>query len=222
MIDDDERVESENSTDQTNIIYAKKIEEVFNKYANNPNTIITSNDTNDFEKILSNEMNNCTIKDRSEIQEEIHGVHCMAPDETPELLTRSMEQLSIELDNDDHIPQDEKRAYILSRRLQQEHELNTSYVNSIEFRSMYLRSELFDVKKAARRIVESLDFLLEHFGEYALKRKIKLSDFTKKELKIMRKGFIQLMPSRDRGGRRIVFAFPGYTFDSVALATGVS
>jgi hypothetical protein len=219
---DDE--ESNNPFLKSNINYANKIEEVVNKYANNPDTIITSNDTNDFEKILSNEMNNCTIKDRSEIQEEIHGVHCMAPDETPELLTKSLIQLSIELDNDDHIPQDEKRAYILSRRLQQEqeHELNISYVNSIEFRVMYLRSELFDVKKAARRIVESLDFLLEHFGEYALKRKIKLSDFTKKELKIMRKGFIQLMPSRDRGGRRIVFAFPGYTFDSVALATGVS
>jgi hypothetical protein len=220
MIDDDERVESENSTDQTNIIYAKKIEEVFNKYANNPNTIITSNDTNDVEKILANEMNNCTIKDRTEIQEEIHGVHCMAPDETPELLTRSMEQLSIELDNDDHIPQDEKCAYLLSRRLQQEHELNTSYVNSIEFRSMYLRSELFDVKKAARRIVKALDFLLNIFGEYALmERKIKLSDFTKKELNLMRKGAIQLMPSRDRGGRRIIVAFPGYIFDSVVLVS---
>ena len=55
-----------------------------------------------------------------------------------------------------------------------------SNINSDDFRLMYLRSELFDVKKAADRIVKALDFLLEFWGEYALKRKIRLSDFTKK------------------------------------------
>jgi hypothetical protein len=228
--DQDERENNNNHINKTNIILSNKIEEVISKYTNNPNTIITSNDTNDVEKILINEMNNCTIKDRTEIQEELHGVLCLAPDETPELLTRSLNQLSIELDNDDHIPQDEKRAYILSQQLQKEQEQeqeqhsnhqhqdssrqqqqqqqNVLYVNSIEFRLMYLRSGLFDVKKTAKRIVQALDLLLEIYGEYALERKIKLSDFTKNELKIMKKGYIQLLPSRDRGGRRIIVVFP--------------
>jgi hypothetical protein len=221
--EDEEEEETDNSFHKINTVYANKIEEVASKYTNNPNTIITSNDTIDVEKILANEFSNCAIKDRTEIQEEIHGVHCMAPDETPELLTRRLKQLSIELDNDDHIPVDKKQAYILSRQLQQEHEHNKMpYVNCIEFRLMYLRCEFFDVKKTAKRLVQALDFLLENFGSYALERKIKLSDFTKEELNGMRKGFIQLLPSRDRGGRRITVVFPGNNYDSAALRTQVS
>jgi hypothetical protein len=132
-----------------------------------------------------------------------------------------LEQLSIELDNDDHIPQYEKRGYILSQQRQKEQEQeqhsnhhqqqqqqNVFYVNSIEFRLMHLRCELFDVKRAARRMVQGIDALLRSCGEYALERKIKLSDFTKNELNTMKKGFIQLLPSRDRGGRRIIVVFP--------------
>jgi hypothetical protein len=82
------------------------------------------------------------------------------------------------------------------------------YVNTNEFRLMYLRCDFFNVQKAALRIVQALDFLLENYGEYALKRKIQLSDFTSdQELAVLKKGMIQLLPSRDRGGRRIILSF---------------
>ena len=224
--DENDIDETEDSFHRINTMYVNKIEKVASKYMNNPNTIITSNDTNDVEKILANEFSNCTIKDRTEIQEEIHGVHCMAPDETPELLTESLKQLSMELDNDDRIPVFEKHAYILSRQLEQEHgkqkQYTCCYVNSNEFHLMYLRCELFDVRKAAKRLVQALDFLLEYFGQYALERKIKLSDFTKKELNRMKKGYMQLLPCRDRGGRRISITFPGNNHDIAALDTQVS
>jgi hypothetical protein len=111
----------------------------------------------------------------------------------------------------------------LSQRLQNEHQQQQDilYVNSNEFRPMYLRSELFDVKKTAERIVQSLDFLLEIYGEYALKRKIKLSDFSKEELDIMRKGYIQLLPSLDRGGRRSIVLFLA-EFSNATFQTEVS
>jgi hypothetical protein len=180
------------------VLLANNIEERYRKRAGPVDLINFSYD--DVDKILVNEMNNCSINDRTAIQEEIHCVFCLALDETPLLLKRSLKQLSIELDNDDHIPVHEKHAYILSQRLQkeqQEQQQQLLYVNSIEFRLMYLRCQLFDVKKAAKSIVQALDWLLKHFGEYALERKIKLSDFTKTELSIMRKGFIQLLQSRE-------------------------
>ena len=46
---------------------------------------------------------------------------------------------------------------------------------------MYSRCELLDVKMASKRLVQVLDFLLEIYGQYALERKIELSDFTKEK-----------------------------------------
>ena len=208
--------------DQTNIMLANKIEEVASNYLNNPDAFLITGSSNrnahdDGNKILVNEFNKLNISTRTDIQEEVHGVHCMAPKETPELVADCLKQLDLELQNDDCIHPCEKQAYTLSLKIQlqaqqqqrccqqdqqqqqdnnneqkhQEDQLNHDqsksnnnkfccYVNSDEFRLMYLRSVLFDVKKAANQIVKAMDFLFESFGEYALKRKLRLSDFTKK------------------------------------------
>ena len=148
--------------------------------------------------LLSNEMLQLSMKDRNDIQEEIHGVHCLAPEETPELLQESLQQLAITLDSDVIIPINEKGAYLQSQKLPK------TYVNGDDFRLRFLRCELFDVTKAARRIAKFLDFLLELFGDFALQRAIRLSDFDKEELRFIRMGYYQFMPFRDRSGRRIV------------------
>jgi len=212
-------------TDQTNFILSSKIEAVASEYLEKPSNVTTARSSdNDVDKILADEFNNLNIKKRNDVQEEIHGVYCMAPEETPELLAESLSQLDIELD---HIPQSQKYAYTRSLQLQSQQQNQQQdpsqskqliyYVNSNEFRLMYLRSELFDARKAAYRIVKALDFLLELFGEIAFKRKIRLSDFTKKELKIMKRGYIQLLPSRDRGGRRIIVVITSWSADEFDL-----
>ena len=48
-----------------------------------------------------------------------------------------------------------------------------------DFRLRFLRSELFDAAKAAKKIVGFLDLLLEYYGEFALRRPIRLSDLGK-------------------------------------------
>ena len=50
--------------------------------------------------------------DRTKIQEEIHGVGCLAPEETPEYLKMSLQELQLEIDNT--ISPDKKLAYLLS------------------------------------------------------------------------------------------------------------
>jgi hypothetical protein len=47
---------------------------------------------------------------------------------------------------------------------------------------MCSRCELPDVKTASKRLVQVFDFLLEIYGQYALERKIKLSDFTEENI----------------------------------------
>ena len=150
--------------------------------------------------LLSKEILQLSIKDRNYIQEEIHGVHCLAPEETPELLQQSLQQLAITLDVS--IPINEKGAYLQSQKLPK------TYVNGDDFRLRFLRLELFDVIKAAQRIVRFLDLLLDLFGDFALKRAIRLRDFDSEELRCIRMGCLQFMPFRDRSGRRIFAAFP--------------
>ena len=82
-----------------------------------------------------------------------------------------------------------------------------SYAISREFRIKFLRAELFDVKKAAARYLVCIDFLVDYFGVVALQRPLYLKDLDKDEQKLLREGRCQLMPSRDRFGRRIIVFF---------------
>ena len=82
---------------------------------------------------------------------------------------------------------------------------------------MLFRSELFDIKKAAVRLIKYLDLMVEMYGDWALQRKVRLADFTKSELQILKAGYYQMLPFRDRSGRRImcIVGNLGSEFDAV-------
>lgn len=153
--------------------------------------------------LLSKELLQLSVEDRNDLQEEIHGVRCLAPEETPRFLEDSLRKLAIEID--DVIPGPQKRAYLQS----QDRPASAAFINDRDFRLRFLRCELFDYRKAAIRMVRVCDCLLKLFGRYALERHILLSDFTNEELKVIRKGRVQVLPFRDRSGRRIVILIPG-------------
>ena len=178
-------------------------------------------DPSAFDNLLAEEMNNLSFRDRNDLQEEIHGVRCLAIEETPELVKKALSQLAYEIDK--RTPDSQKTAYLISQQqtkeipeqqriLQELHALEPlpqhTYVNDDEFRLRFLRCELFDIKKSAARMLCFLDLVLELFGEYALRRPIRLSDFSKEEMQQWRKGRYQLMPNRDRSGRRCSVLFP--------------
>jgi len=148
--------------------------------------------------LLTKELLQLSLNDRSDIQEEIHGVKCLALEETPELLETSLLELAIALENDDIIPPHKKEAYRKSQHL------SKTYVNDDGFRLRFLRFTHFDVKWASEKMVKFLDIILKLFGEFALERAVRLSDFDSRELKYLREGECQFLPFRDRIGRRIL------------------
>ena len=148
--------------------------------------------------LLSKELLQLSLKDRNAIQEEIHGVNCLAPEETPELVKRSMVELKVALESDGTIATHKKHAYQKSQLYAK------TYVNDDSFRLRFLRFTLFDAKKAAEKIVEFLNVALELFGEFALEREVRLSDFDGRDIKYLREGEFQFLPFRDRSGRRIL------------------
>jgi hypothetical protein len=131
-------------------------------------------------------------------------VKCLAIDETPVFIDISLHELQIEID--DNISGIGKNAYLLSQLTVN----GRSFINSKEFRLRFLRFELFDIQKSAIRMLKWMDNAFSLFGSLALERPICiLTDFSSHELKIFRKGYIQLMPVRASGtGRRIICAIP--------------
>jgi len=172
--------------------------------------------------LLAEEISRLSFQDRNHINEEIHGVRVLAPEETPELLERSLADLGSFLNQMITEPPSLKDAYNLSQTLDSNRRMepidlqsnenpsttNILYVNDKSFLLRFLRCELFDAKKAALRIIKYLNLVHEVCGEYALTRPIQLNDFNKEEKKILRSGFMQLLPYRDRAGRPIL-AFVG-------------
>ncbi len=150
--------------------------------------------------LLSKEMYNLTFADRTAISEEIHGVRCLAPEETQDLIHQSLLKLQEQLDLMPFKP-----SYDKAQEFAQDPAFsNTSYVNTVDFRLKFLRCELFHAAKAAIRLVKYLDLMLELYGLFALQRKIKLTDFSKHEMQILRAGYFQMFPFRDRSGRRVM------------------
>ena len=158
-----------------------------------------------------------SLKDRNDIQEEIHGVKCLAPLETTEFLERSIAELDAELQTI-ILSSLNAAALLLAKSLGRE-----SYANDAEFKLRFLRCELFDVPAAALRLCEYLNQVRSLFGDVALQRELQLQkDFTREEIREFRKGYFQLLPFRDRSGRRIIIAFPRDGFHERNLEVRVS
>jgi hypothetical protein len=76
-------------------------------------------------------------------------------------------------------------------------------VNEPGFRLRFLRTENFNAKKAAIRLMKFMNLMLEVFGAFALFRPIVLTDFKRNEVKILQTGWLQILPFRDRSGRKV-------------------
>jgi len=143
--------------------------------------------------LLASELNNMTVADRTHVLEEIHGVAQLPPEENSlEQLRKSLALLSKALDDIK-----DKPAYDEAQRIA------TTFVNDDDFRLKFLRAEQFHPEQAAERMVKNLDLLYRYIGPQGLQRPINMSDLDEKSLTIMKTGSFQLLPSRDRSGRRI-------------------
>eukprot|EP00536_Pseudo-nitzschia_multiseries_P002855 jgi/Psemu1/184434/e_gw1.39.18.1 len=145
--------------------------------------------------------------DREVINDEVHGVSMGSMDTkqeqnwTEQQYRCYLHTFEVELDK---IPPESKPSYQMAI------ELGSSYIRSGEFRFRFVRAERYDIPKAVHRYCNCLDFLLEFFGKKALLRPLLLSDLTRNEMKFLKEGYIQVLPSRDRLGRRILVQLGSY------------
>jgi len=187
-----------------------------NNSNNNDNNIVINGIQNDavtIEKLWAKERYEMSYVDREASSYELHGVATRAVDETIEMISNSLRSFEEELCSMIPLLQNNNKkasAYELGIRM------NSTYIRSPLFRLRFLRAELFDVKKAVERYCTCLDLLVEYFGEISLLRQLFLSDLSKDELKMLKDGDLQILPSRDVLGRRII-VFLGNVGSSYSL-----
>lgn len=153
-------------------------------------------DSRKTDDLLTKELMQLSFKDRNNISEEVHGVHSLAVDETQSVRDQGLSNLQYELNE---LPPSDKEAFATAQTLP------VTYVNDPDFRLRFLRADLFDAKEAAKRMVAYLDLLWKLFGIEVLKRPLRSTDFKAKDEKsCLRGGLVQLLPYRDRSGRRVM------------------
>jgi hypothetical protein len=148
------------------------------------------------DEILARELNELSLNDRIAIQEEIHCVKSNYIEETPQLIESSLLLLP---DQIQAIPSADRAAYVDALIT------DNTYIQSKDFCLMFLRASLFDVKKAALGITRYTQLVFKLFGPAALNKPLQFSDLNGDEQDEMKKGCYQILPTRDRAGRLVVF-----------------
>ena len=157
-------------------------------------TLISQN----LDQILSGEMESLSFKDRNLIQEEIHGVTNLCPEENPQMIQQALREMQ------DHIDKIENKTVY--------NQISPfSYIHTDTFRLRFLRCELYDCKKAAERLLKFTEYMNEEFDMEVLERPLMLTDLQtkggkrgKEIMDFFKQGYTQLLPFRDRSGRRVL------------------
>lgn len=146
----------------------------------------------DVDSLIAKEMSSLSIKDREKVYFDVHGVSDETK-ETPELITNSLREMRIELDN---LPNVEAYQTAIS--------MDPGYVQNEKFLLKFLRTESFDVPKAARRVVRHFQSKLELFGKDKLVKDILQDDLDEESLAFLYDGSAQVLELRDRAGRLVI------------------
>ena len=144
---------------------------------------------------LAGELNEMSLQERQQVFEEIHGaVGNQLTDETPEFIAERLQALHHQIQQIHP-----KIAYELAEQQ------NPEYVYDDVFRLTFLRADLFDPSKAARRLTTFFEARLALFGSELLTKNLTLQDLNDDDMEALKSGYFQLLPSRDTTGR-VVFA----------------
>jgi len=139
-------------------------------------------------------------EERWRAAQDVYGQEDVVMEETPEFVTLKLERFEEELDA---VP--EKEAYELALFTNQE------YVESADFRLMFLRADRFDERAASRRMVKYWNRKIELFGTDRAFRPIFFSlDLNKMDKAALEKGGFRIMPRLDEAGRPILLSYRPY------------
>jgi hypothetical protein len=144
------------------------------------------------DELLAHEMAALSMQERERAYFDVHGIPDNVVKETPELVAICLADLDEELNKIER-----KQAYDTAK-LQ-----DPDYVSNRKLLLKFLRSESFDSRRAAERLVAFCQLKLDIFGESKITKDIRIADLNEEDTQVLESGLIQLLPRRDRAGRAI-------------------
>ena len=149
--------------------------------------------------LMARELNALSVEERDRIADEIHGIIHGAVDEEKSFLETKFQLLNEELGK---VTGRSRAAYDLAMTL------DPAYVTNRDFLLSFLRSDTFDVPKAASRILSHFQCKRNLFGDDKLARDITLDDLNKDDRSALLSGSHQFLGTKDVKGRTVVYYFP--------------
>jgi lipase chaperone LimK len=152
----------------------------------------------DADALLAKAMAAMSVEEREQSIFDVHGVSGVVHEE-PSFVRAKLEDMEMELSK---LTRGNKEAHMQAEAQNKEH------VICRKLRLRFLRAESFNARLAAGRMVRFFEEKKKLFGPDKLTKEIKLRDLDKEDRKFLDRGLFQIVPQRDRAGRRIIIAMP--------------
>eukprot|EP00339_Tiarina_fusa_P026309 CAMPEP_0117083640 /NCGR_PEP_ID=MMETSP0472-20121206/58883_1 /TAXON_ID=693140 ORGANISM="Tiarina fusus, Strain LIS" /NCGR_SAMPLE_ID=MMETSP0472 /ASSEMBLY_ACC=CAM_ASM_000603 /LENGTH=579 /DNA_ID=CAMNT_0004812337 /DNA_START=121 /DNA_END=1861 /DNA_ORIENTATION=+ len=192
--EDDAVVTTAAATDETSMSgLSAKFERALRIIAETDRRVPTEDLTQEeLDALFAHDMYSMSLEERAKVLHDMHGVPEVM-DETPAFVTEQRSQLFHEIDLLLASPAQDTDAY--QQALDQDQEFVTGSRTQLAF----LRSESFDPKATALRLV---------IGPTKLTRDITIKDMAKEDKKSLESGFFQLLQVRDAASRAVMMGVP--------------
>jgi hypothetical protein len=170
----------------------------FKSRAPDPASSTTKNDDKlptpaEIQSIIAKDLTELSNEEREKAFEDVHGISSQTR-EDPFFINSCLNELEEHLNT-----LKPNTSYELAESASPE------YVRNTDFRLMFIRADFYVAKAAAKRMIKFLDLKRKLFGEDKLGREITLDDFDEDSMDVVKSGYAQISPCKDRAGRPIVF-----------------
>lgn len=163
--------------------------------------------------MMAAELNSLTTAERASILDDVHGVGDLPKEETnPNLMTQKFLEMDAVLRSIPIKPAFDEAQHLCGGK-------PTGRVNDPAFRIRFLRAARYNPRDAASRMIGNLQAIRDAFGSEGLVRPLQLNDMMLDlgnmgtDTFMFSGNFFQVMPFRDRVGRRIVVRSGRTIFD---------
>lgn len=147
--------------------------------------------------LISNAMNDLSQKQREKAFNEVHGVDEL-PEVTREFIEGKITELQQQLRLQARQQSDPRSQPFALAEIQ-----NPDFAYHPVSCERFLRASDYDVSKAAAGVLRHYHWKMQLWGESKLGKEIEMDDLSQADIGVLKKGYFQVLPERDRAGRMI-------------------